>query len=109
VFHRSTALEQFVTAQPLLAIFRAAQTRSLDRNFLPGQQLRQVVEIDGRLRVAVYLCRAVNNSAGELGWNLRVRPLALGAIPAPCNIVQSIANYGFAIAFQHALVRLGIT
>ena len=35
VFHRSTALEQFVTAQPLLAIFRAPQTRSLDRHLLP--------------------------------------------------------------------------
>jgi DNA invertase Pin-like site-specific DNA recombinase/DNA-binding winged helix-turn-helix (wHTH) protein len=42
---------------------------------LPGQQLRQVVEIDGRLRVAVYLCHAVFNRKGEGGWNLRLRPL----------------------------------
>jgi DNA invertase Pin-like site-specific DNA recombinase len=29
---------------------------------LPGQQLRRIVEIDGRLRVAVYLCRAINDT-----------------------------------------------
>src|SRR5208337_1321639 len=33
--HRSTALEQLVTAQPLLAIVRAAQTGSPNRHLLP--------------------------------------------------------------------------
>jgi DNA invertase Pin-like site-specific DNA recombinase/DNA-binding winged helix-turn-helix (wHTH) protein len=42
---------------------------------LPGQQLKQIVEIDRRLRLAVYLCRSVKNRAGEIGWNLRLRPL----------------------------------
>lgn len=42
---------------------------------LPGQQLRQIVEVDRRLRLAVYLCRTVRNGAGEIGWNLRLRPL----------------------------------
>jgi DNA invertase Pin-like site-specific DNA recombinase/DNA-binding winged helix-turn-helix (wHTH) protein len=42
---------------------------------LPGQQLRQIVEIDRRLRLAVYLCRSVKNRTGEIGWNLRLRPL----------------------------------
>jgi DNA invertase Pin-like site-specific DNA recombinase/DNA-binding winged helix-turn-helix (wHTH) protein len=43
---------------------------------LPGQsQVRPVVEIDARIRVAVYLCRATRTTnAGEQGWLLRVRP-----------------------------------
>ena len=43
---------------------------------LPGQQCRQIVEIDGRLRVSIYLCRSVRNSrSGEPGWLLSVRRL----------------------------------
>lgn len=43
---------------------------------LPGQlQVRPVVEIDGRLRVAVCHCRATRTTnSGEHGWLLRVRP-----------------------------------
>lgn len=59
---------------------------------LPGQQLRQIVEIDGRLRVAVYLCRAVNNSAGELGWSLRVRPLDRHLPALICTVDQSFSE-----------------
>ena len=36
VLPRRTALEQLVTAQPLPAIFRAAQTGSPNRHLLPG-------------------------------------------------------------------------
>ena len=32
---------------------------------LPGQKIRQIVEIDGRLRLAVYLCHAVIDRAGK--------------------------------------------
>jgi DNA invertase Pin-like site-specific DNA recombinase/DNA-binding winged helix-turn-helix (wHTH) protein len=43
---------------------------------LAGQQLPQVAEIDGRLRIAVYLCRtAAHPIGGERGWILRLRPL----------------------------------
>ena len=36
---------------------------------LPGQQFRQIAEIDHRIRVSIYLCRAVTDtSAGEPGW-----------------------------------------
>lgn len=43
---------------------------------LPGQQLPQVAEIDGRLRIAVYLCRTATHAiSGEGGWILRLRPL----------------------------------
>jgi len=59
---------------------------------LPGQRLRQVVEIDGRVRVAVYLCRAVNSSAGELGWNLRLRPLDRHLPMLVCTVDQSFSE-----------------
>lgn len=42
---------------------------------LPGQQLKQVVEIDRRIRLAVYLCRSVSNHSGDVGWKIRLRPL----------------------------------
>jgi len=57
---------------------------------LPGQQFRQIVEIDGRLRVATYLCRAVHNtSVGEPGWLLRVRPLEKDLPVLICTVDQS--------------------
>jgi DNA-binding winged helix-turn-helix (wHTH) protein len=60
---------------------------------LPGQQFRQIVEIDGRLRVAVYLCRAVNNtSGGEPGWLLRVRPLEREFPALICTVDQSFSK-----------------
>jgi DNA invertase Pin-like site-specific DNA recombinase len=42
---------------------------------LPGQQLKQVIEIDRRVRLAVYLCRSVQNHSGDIGWKIRLRPL----------------------------------
>jgi DNA invertase Pin-like site-specific DNA recombinase len=40
---------------------------------LPRQQLKQIVEIDGRLRIAVYLCRISDKmKGGEFGWVLRL-------------------------------------
>ena len=60
---------------------------------LPGQQFRQIVEIDGRLRVATYLCRPVNNtSAGEPGWLLRVRPLEKNLPVLICTVDQSFSK-----------------
>jgi hypothetical protein len=60
---------------------------------LPGQQLRRIVEIDGRLRVAVYLCRAINDTkAGEPGWLLRVRPLERHLPALVCTVDQSFSN-----------------
>ncbi len=60
---------------------------------LPGQQFRQIVEIDGRFRVAVYLCRAVNNtSGGEPGWLLRVRPLEREFPALICTVDQSFSK-----------------
>ncbi len=60
---------------------------------LPGQQFRQMVEIDGHLRVATYLCRAVNNtSAGVPGWLLRVRPLEKDLPVLICTVDQSFSQ-----------------
>jgi DNA-binding winged helix-turn-helix (wHTH) protein len=59
---------------------------------LPGQQVRQVVEIDGRLRVSVYLCRAVYSRTGELGWNLRLRPLDRHLPLLLCTVDQSFSE-----------------
>jgi DNA invertase Pin-like site-specific DNA recombinase/DNA-binding winged helix-turn-helix (wHTH) protein len=57
---------------------------------LPGQQFRQIVEIDGQLRVSVYLCRAVNlKKDGALGWLLRVRPLERDMMALICTIDES--------------------
>jgi DNA-binding winged helix-turn-helix (wHTH) protein len=57
---------------------------------LPGQQFRQIMEIDGRIRVSVYLCRAVTHtSAGELGWLLRVRPLEKDFPALLCTVDES--------------------
>jgi DNA-binding winged helix-turn-helix (wHTH) protein len=60
---------------------------------LPGQQLSQIVEIDGRLRIAVYLCRAVNNrNTEELGWILRLRPLDKHLSALICTVDQSFSK-----------------
>ena len=59
---------------------------------LPGQRVRQVIEIDGYLRVAIYLCRAVNNGVGEIGWNLRVRPLDRHLPALICTVDQSLSK-----------------
>jgi DNA invertase Pin-like site-specific DNA recombinase/DNA-binding winged helix-turn-helix (wHTH) protein len=60
---------------------------------LPGQQLRRIVEIDGRFRVAVYLCRAINDTkVGEPGWLLRVRPLERHLPALVCTVDQSFSK-----------------
>ena len=60
---------------------------------LPRQQLRQIVEIDGRLRIAVYLCRTVNTiKAGELGWTLRLRPLDRHLPVLICTVDRSFSK-----------------
>jgi DNA invertase Pin-like site-specific DNA recombinase/DNA-binding winged helix-turn-helix (wHTH) protein len=60
---------------------------------LPSQTLQQVVEIDGRLRVAVYLCRATNEiSTGEPGWYLRVRALEKRLPALICTIDRSFTQ-----------------
>jgi DNA invertase Pin-like site-specific DNA recombinase/DNA-binding winged helix-turn-helix (wHTH) protein len=60
---------------------------------LPGQKFRQVVEIDGRLRVAVYLCRAAESTnAGEPGWLLRVRSLERDLPALICTMDQSFSK-----------------
>jgi len=60
---------------------------------LPGQQFRQIVEIDGRIRVSIYLCRAVNStSAGEPGWLLRVRPQEKDFPALICTVDQSFSK-----------------
>jgi DNA invertase Pin-like site-specific DNA recombinase/DNA-binding winged helix-turn-helix (wHTH) protein len=57
---------------------------------LPGQQFRQIVEIDGQLRVATYLCRAIDNTcAGKPGWLLRVRSLERDLAALICTIDHS--------------------
>ncbi len=57
-----------------------------------GQQVRLVVEIDGRLRLAIYLCRTVKNRAGEIGWNLRPRPLDRHLPTLICTVDQSFSK-----------------
>jgi len=60
---------------------------------LPGQQFRQIAEIDGRVRVSIYLCRAINNtSAGEPGWLLRVRPEEKDFPALICTVDQSVSK-----------------
>ncbi len=57
---------------------------------LPGQQFRHIAEIDGRIRVSIYLCRAVRNTvAGEPGWLLRVRPQERDFPALICTLDQS--------------------
>ncbi len=58
---------------------------------LPGQQFRQIAEIDGRIRVSIYLCRATGTtSAGERGWLLRVRTLEKDFPALLCTVDQSV-------------------
>jgi len=59
---------------------------------LPGQKLSVVAEIDGRLRLAVYLCHAVIDRTGELGWSLRVRPLDRHLPMLICTVDQSFSQ-----------------
>jgi DNA-binding winged helix-turn-helix (wHTH) protein len=60
---------------------------------LPGQQFRQVVEIDGRLRIAIYLCRPTNaTSAGEPGWIVRVRPAEKELASLICTMDQTFSQ-----------------
>jgi len=59
---------------------------------LPGQQLKQIIEIDRRVRLAVYLCRSVRNHNGEIGWNLRLRPLDRHLPVLICTVDQSFSK-----------------
>jgi DNA invertase Pin-like site-specific DNA recombinase/DNA-binding winged helix-turn-helix (wHTH) protein len=60
---------------------------------LPGQQFRQMVEIDGRLRVSIYLCRPIRNtSAGEPGWLLGVRSPERDLPALLCTVDQSVTK-----------------
>ena len=60
---------------------------------LPGQKFREVVEIDGCLRIAVYLCRAADSTnAGEPGWLLRVRSLERYLPALICTMDQSFSK-----------------
>jgi DNA invertase Pin-like site-specific DNA recombinase/DNA-binding winged helix-turn-helix (wHTH) protein len=60
---------------------------------LPRQQLKLVVEIDGRLRVAIYLCRTFHKmNAGERGWILRLRPLDKHLPALICTVDQSFSQ-----------------
>ena len=60
---------------------------------LPGQQFRQVVEIDGRLRVAVYLCRAATTQAPENPAGSCVCVLWRETCPALiCTVDQSFSK-----------------
>lgn len=56
---------------------------------LPGQQTRQIIEVDRRVRLAVYLCRSVRNHNGEIGWNLRLRSLDRRLPILICTVEQS--------------------
>lgn len=60
---------------------------------LPGQQIRLVVEIDGRLRIAVYLCRISDKmKAGEFGWVLRLRPVDKHLPVLICTVDRSFSK-----------------
>ena len=60
---------------------------------LPGQQIRLVVEIDGRIRIAIYLCHPSDKmKAGEFGWVLRLRPLDKHLPVLICTVDQSFSK-----------------
>jgi len=60
---------------------------------LPGQKFRQVVEIDGFIRLSVYICRAAENTnVDEPGWHLRVRPLERDLPILICTMDQSFST-----------------
>jgi DNA invertase Pin-like site-specific DNA recombinase/DNA-binding winged helix-turn-helix (wHTH) protein len=60
---------------------------------LPGQQFRQMVEIDRRIRVSIYLCRPIRNtSAGEPGWLLSVRAPERDLPALLCTVDQSVSK-----------------
>jgi len=51
---------------------------------LPGQQVRQVLEFDNRVRIAVHICGQVRSTVGgEARWILKAQPLEAGY---PCLI-----------------------
>lgn len=54
---------------------------------LPGQNQRQVIEFDGRLRLAIHICRPVESTvSGEPRWILRVQPLERGLPALICTV-----------------------
>jgi DNA invertase Pin-like site-specific DNA recombinase/DNA-binding winged helix-turn-helix (wHTH) protein len=79
---------------------------------LPGQQFRQIVEIDGQLRVSSYLCRAVNNtSAGKPGWLLRVRPMEKDLPVLICTLDQShsqLLNFYIFLPFGDTIPKYAV-
>jgi DNA-binding winged helix-turn-helix (wHTH) protein len=60
---------------------------------LPGQQQRQVVEIDGCVRVAIYICRPVENTkTGEPGWILKVHPVERHLPVLVCTVDKTLSR-----------------
>lgn len=69
---------------------------------LPGQQFRQIVEIDCRVRVGIYLCRALSKTrTGESRWLLRVRPLEKELPALICTVDQSSSELLNFYLFPH--------
>jgi DNA invertase Pin-like site-specific DNA recombinase/DNA-binding winged helix-turn-helix (wHTH) protein len=69
---------------------------------LPGQQFRQIAEIDCRIRVAIYLCRALTKTrAGESRWLLRVRPLEKEFPALICTVDESSSELLNFYLFPH--------
>jgi DNA invertase Pin-like site-specific DNA recombinase len=60
---------------------------------LVGQKFQQVVEIDGNIRVAIYLCRATDRTdSGERGWCLRLRALERDLPVLICTMDESFSK-----------------
>ncbi len=61
---------------------------------LPGQHVRQIIEIEGRVRLAVYLCHAADPSHfKKAAWVLRFRPLDQHLPALICTIDQSFSKF----------------
>lgn len=60
---------------------------------LPGQNVRQVLEFDNQIRIAIHICRPVRTTVtGELRWLLRAQPLEAGYPCLICTVDGSLST-----------------
>lgn len=60
---------------------------------LPGQKMRQVVELDRCLRLAIHICRPVKKTvSGENRWLLRGQPLERGFPALICTVDPTLST-----------------
>jgi DNA invertase Pin-like site-specific DNA recombinase len=100
-FQLSPRVAKFSDAQKRVKVLRQELYAQLKERFsgqitfinLHRRDSRRVVEIDGRFRVAIYLCRAtVATAIGERGWLLRIRHPEKDLIALVCTMDESFSR-----------------